>query len=527
MWTSGWRERAWGAVADGREWDLVVVGGGVAGAGVLHEAARRGLRALLVERHDWAWGASSRSSKLVHGGVRYLAQLQWQETRACVHERDVLVREAPGLVEPIPFTRALVPAEGRRRWMYDLVFAVYDRFAGRRDRVWLDAGEFVRREPLAAGTPLLGGYQYTEAQTDDARLVLRLLRESDRRGAVTLNYAGAESLLFARGEVAGVRVRDELTGADAEVRARAVVNATGSGTDRLRAELGREPRMRPLRGSHLVVSPHRLPVRRTISFAHPRDQRNVLVAPWEGRVIVGTTDLDHHAPDGVEPRASREEVDYLLEAARAIFPAHALDEGDVLATWAGVRPVVGHGKKQSWRESRESVIESDRGLVTVTAGKLTTFHSASVAVLGKVAERVSRAAAPPTDGHVFDPVDLDAIAHPALDPAHRHRFVGRYGADAPAVIAAAGAGEVAPLDDTGVSPVELRWAARAEGVVHLDDLLLRRTRLGLLRADGAAGVMDRVRAVAQPELGWSDERWTWEETRYLATRRDAYGVPTA
>jgi glycerol-3-phosphate dehydrogenase len=531
-WNRAWRDATWGEIRDGHIWDVIVVGGGVVGAGVARDAARRGHRTLLVEARDFAWGASSRSSKFVHGGLRYLPLGQWHLTHECVRERDRLVREAPGLVERIAFTRVLLEPERRRRLLYAAALAVYDLMSGHHDREWLDATGFAEREPLTAHLPLVGGFHFADAQTDDSRLVMRVLREAAAAGAHVRNYTTADALLVTRGRVAGVRLRDAETGADAEVTSRVVVNATGAEADTLRLRDDAPLRMRPLRGSHLVFDRARVPIARTLSFAHPVDGRNVCVTPWEGRMVVGTTDLDHDHPLDEEPRASAREVDYLMTAMRAMFAPLALEERDVIATWAGVRPVVRHGAasdhRSAAREPRDTAIVADAGIVTVTGGKLTTFRSMAAAVMSRVEGELPRdARRRPTGNRAFDEVSAALAPHATLDAGARRRIVGRHGADAPALVAAARTGELAPLDGTCTSAAELRWAARAEGVVHLDDLLLRRTRLGVLDADGGRRHFDVIRPIAQHELGWSDERWHDESTRYLALHRTTYGIPRA
>jgi glycerol-3-phosphate dehydrogenase len=500
-------------------WDLLVIGGGITGAGILLEAARRGLKALLVEQRDFAWGTSSRSSKLVHGGLRYLKDGHLHLTRESVRERESLLRDAPGLVEPQGFAFAHYRGQrGRRSFLAGL--AVYDLLAGRRERHWLNADEFLQRAPNVGRERLAGGIVYTDAKTDDARLVLRVLGEAMAHGAAALNYVAARSLVRERGRVAGAVLHDDIGNAAHEVRARVVVDATGAWSGALH---GKGPRLRPLRGSHLVLPAWRLPLSQAVSLMHPQDGRPVFAYPWEGTTLVGTTDLDHAQPLHEEARITRAELDYLLAAVRAQFPQLGITEDDVLSTFAGVRPVIAGGHADASREGREHSVWSEDGLVAVAGGKLTTFRAIALDALRSV-----RAQLPDwRDGlqpcRVFAP--LPRMSHGRLCGARLRRLAGRHGAAAGALLAAAGDGEFDLIPGTETPWAELRWAARAEAVQHLDDLLLRRTRLGLQLKQGGAALMPRIRAICQSELGWSDARWEREQRDYAALWRAHYGLP--
>ncbi|HET7457524.1 MAG TPA: glycerol-3-phosphate dehydrogenase/oxidase [Gemmatimonadaceae bacterium] len=531
VWERGWREALWDELAARRApWDVIVVGGGVNGAGVFRECVRRGLSTLLLEANDFAWGTSSRSSKLVHGGVRYLTQGQWRVTREAVRERDRLAREAPGLVEPLRFVRALYAAERSRRWLFGVLFLTYDLFASRPTSGWVSAAEVRRRIPLAEPRGLLGGFSYLEAATDDARIVLRLLIEGVRAGGRALSYAPVESLLSDAGVVSGVRMRDaESAGTDGgsalELRARVVVNTTGAQADTLRGTIGAGRVIRPIRGSHLLFSGARFPLAEAIAWRHPADGRNVCATPWEGSTVLGTTEVEHADADpATEPRVSAAEASYLLAAANAQFPSLALAADDVISAWAGVRPVVVGGDDSPTKASRESMVVEERGLISVAGGKLTTFHATACEVMARLRERFPKVRAA-HGTRAFDDVPSDAADHPSLDLAERARLVGRYGQATQSLVDAARDGELAAVPGTRTLWAELRWAARAEGVVHVDDLLLRRTRIGLLLEEGGAALLPDVRRVCQPELGWSDERWDEEAAAYRAHWRDAYAVP--
>jgi glycerol-3-phosphate dehydrogenase len=280
-----------------------------------------------------------------------------------------------------------------------------------------------------------------------------------------------------------------------------------------------------LRGSHLVFPRWRLPLAQAVSFLHPVDGRYVFAFPWEGVTLVGTTDVDHHAPLDEEPSISPQEVAYLMAAASAQFPSRNLTLDDVIATFAGVRPVIGTGKADPSKESRDHVIWQDNGLLTITGGKLTTFRLIALDALRAVRDHLPDM--PPVDDKApaLNHVDPTLLEGSGLDQALRTRLIGRYGADAPRLVTAAKAGELEPIPGTHVLWAELRWAARAEGVVHLDDLLLRRVRLGLLLPGGGAALLSRIRNICQPELDWDDAYWESEVATYRQLWHTHYGLP--
>lgn len=520
MWDTDWRETTWATIE--QPWDMIIIGGGITGAGILREAARLGLRVLLVEQRDFGWGTSSRSSKLVHGGLRYLATGQLGLTWASVREREQLLREGEGLIEPIGFLLTTYKGDRPGRWTYAAGLSLYDLMAWRWSHRHYSADELVMLAPHITQDGLGGGFRYEDAQTDDARLTLRVIQEGVADGGTALNYVRAATLLHEDEQVVGVRLHDQVADRAADVRARVVINATGAWADHLREQVGGEPAIRPLRGSHLIFSGWRLPLAQAISFLHPLDRRPIFAFPWEGITLVGTTDLDHDAPLDTEPRISPEEVSYLMAAVNWQFPRQALTLDDVIATMAGVRPVIGTGKADPSKESREHVVWNERGLLTVTGGKLTTFRLIALDVLKTVRKRLPDLPAPDERQPVFDAVAVDL---PSLSPEKRSRLIGRYGAHAGKLVEAAAPGELDTIPGTRTLWAELRWAARAEGVVHLDDLLLRRTRIGLLLPGGGDAILPRIRAICQPELGWDDARWEHEVANYRRLWQNHYGLP--
>jgi glycerol-3-phosphate dehydrogenase len=304
-----------------------------------------------------------------------------------------------------------------------------------------------------------------------------------------------------------------------------VISATGAWADGLRAQIGGRPRLRLLRGSHLLFPAQRLPLTRAVSLLHPSDGRAVFVFPWEGVTVIGTTDVDHGDDLAQEPRIGASECDYLLEAVAYAFPEAGLTLDDVQSTLAGVRAVVDTGKADPSKESREFVLWDERGLLTVSGGKLTTFRLMAHSALRAVRRRLPSHPRFDTRLRVLEPAPPEACVGNDLPPDACLRLVGRYGEEAPYLVGAAATDELTPIAG-GVSLwAEIRWAARTEGVVHLDDLLLRRVRLGLLAPKGGMPWIERVRAIAQPELGWDHARWEQEVRAYQQAWKTCYHGP--
>ena len=551
--------------------DLLVIGGGIAGAGVALEAARRGVSVMLVEARDFAWGSSSRSSKLVHGGLRYLREGAFGLTRESVRERGRLLEDAPGLVEPQRFLMGHYEGRSPSRRTLAAGLAIYDAMAGRRTRAFHTPAQVRALAPHVATAGLLGASSYLDAKTDDARLVMRVLQEAQLHGARVVNRAAVKSLLRAGdvdmplsalsadggasvtpGTVVGARIEGE--GFIGRVQARCVVNATGFWADGLRRGLG-APMLRPLRGSHLVFPLWKLPVAQSVSLLHPRDGRPVFATPWEGVALVGTTDLDHDGDPDVEPHITAAETTYLLEALRHAFPRLGLGAGDAICSFAGVRPVVDDraGGGDPSKAPREHVVRDEQGLVTVTGGKLTTFRVNALDALRHAAPYLAAApqrggfaptlaagdesgldVAAPMSANDFDYRAGDAIFAPqaespaltALPHGLRSRLVGRFGHQAPALLREAAPADLETVAGTATPWAELHWALRHEQVRRLDDLLLRRTRLGLLLPAGAAALLPRLEPVAREALRWSAGQWRDECDRYARLIAQCYSVPT-
>lgn len=480
-------------------WDLVVIGGGITGAGILLEAVRIGLRTLLIEQRDFAWGTSSRSSKMVHGGLRYLAQGDIRLTRHALQERELLQRELPELVAPQHWLFPVRAGEFPGRIPLTAALWAYDRLAGIDDHLWLTRDDVRHLVPGINTEGLVGAMRYTDALTDDSRLVMRVLHEARALGGVACNYLEATAVHQHREDEGFViTVRDRVDDDTLTLEAGAVINATGAWADTLSRAA---PRVRPQRGSHLFVPRERFPVTHCLTLKHQDDGRPVFVFPWEGVTCIGTTDLDHRESLDREPRCTVAEVDYLLRLVNIQFPELELTCGDVISSMAGVRPIIASGRSVApSKERRDHAVWQADGVITVSGGKLTTFRLIALDALhlaGLITprERARRARNP---GALFG----RAVPPPApLENPH---------------------GNLARSDE--LEDV-LRWCLEHEQVVHLDDLMLRRTRLGLLLPEGAADLLPMVGALCGELLGWDGARWQQELTRYREIWRDAYSPP--
>ena len=521
------RLRLWQDMASGNavDWDIIVVGGGITGAGILREAVRRGYKTLLLEQRDFAWGTSSRSSKLVHGGIRYLAAGKLSLTRHALHERERLIKEAPHLVERLGFYFPIYKNHFPPRFAAGILFWLYDRIAGIRDHRRLDNEQLAKVFKGIDTTRLDGAYYYTDAVTDDSRLTLRVLHESVSAGASLRNYSKAVGLLEDKDGVHGLTVEDVETKEQLQLRSRVVVNATGAWAERLGDEPAPGMKIRPQRGSHLVLSAEKFPISNAIFLLHPADGRRLFVYPWEGRTIVGTTDIHHPEELDIAASISREELRYLLDAAVQIFPQQPPQETDVISTWSGVRPIITSGRSSDpSKASREHRVWTERGLVSCSGGKLTTFHHMAKDVLS-MAEQYLPPGTQASSQRIFRHSSLRGMDVLPDEPERGELLLGRYGEDAAALLNTAPIEEHKVIPGTRACLAQVRWALRHESVVHLDDLMLRRTRLGLLLENGGEAVWEDVRQIFSEVLGWTDEKWQSELLRYRDLIRQYYGVP--
>ena len=509
-----------------KTWDLVVIGGGITGAGILREAARMGLKVILVEQKDFAWGTSSRSSKLVHGGLRYIKEGHLLMTKIAVEARDRLIAEAPGLVEPLGFLLPVYEEQRPGKKTLKVGLMLYDIMARERQHRFLKSDEVLRQLPALNPEGLKGGFHYFDAQVDDSRLVLRLINESVASGASALNYTAVTRLIRTEpGKVVGVEVTDVETGETGNLFADAVINATGCWAEKLHPSPEPQRHLRPLRGSHLVFPYTALPLTEGFSFIHPRDSRAVFAVPWEGAVLVGTTDLDHNKNLAEIPNISQDEVDYLMDGIRATFPSLDIRLRDCICAFAGIRPVLSEGKLKPSEESREHVVWIDKGLITVTGGKLTTFRRLAWDALKAAGpflppDRIAHPEEP-----VFEDVPPDTDSSFGLAPATRRRLYGRYGIRAGEIIQGAAPDDLNLVPGTHTLWAELPHAAQHEQIRHLDDLLLRRVRIGLLTPEGGKAYLNRVKSICKNVLPWDRGRWKTEIKMYKNRWNQSYNLP--
>jgi glycerol-3-phosphate dehydrogenase len=532
--------------------DVLVVGGGVTGAGVALDAASRGLTTALVEKADFASGTSSKSSKLIHGGIRYLQQREFRLVYENLAERQRLLENAPHLVSPLPF---LIPLFGQggvvsktvarsyawALWLYDVTGGI--RIGKRHRRV--SRAEAIGHLPLLDTDRLVAGFLYFDAWADDARLTLTLLRTAvDGYGAAAANYA--EVVGFVRdgdGMVTGAHVRDleHLGAAPFEIRARAVVNATGVWTDEVRAlgESDRASTLRPAKGVHVTVPGSRFPADIAAVIPVRGDHRSIFVVPWPEAdlVYLGTTDTDYEG-DLDDPRCTGKDVDYLLAAANGVSSA-GLTRADVTGVWAGLRPLLSSrgGKRVSKRTAdlsrRHKVWKDEDGVVTVTGGKLTTYRKMAQDTVDLVVKGMREPAPRCITKHLglegspgLESTDKSPGSRPDT-PAH---LLHRYGSRAPAVLALAeGRPELLDpvADGLPYLGAEVLYAAREEMALHVGDVLFRRTRAAIQDARASARAAATVAELMAGELGWDDARTGAEATAFrdeVASELAAAGV---
>jgi glycerol-3-phosphate dehydrogenase len=557
------RSQALAALAED-EFDVVVVGGGITGAGVALDAATRGYSVALVERADFASGTSSRSSKLVHGGLRYLQNFDLGLVREALLERQLMVALAPHLVHPLPLVVAAFEGARPDRLLgvglnlYDVMSVDRDRLRSRRSKrarsereqgnqppqavegaSWsperhrvISGDEVLELLPALAARAPTSGYLFYDCQTDDVRLVLTVLGEAERFGAVCANRLEVTGLLEQDGRARGIRALDTESGAELEVRAANVINATGVWADQLRPDELRDeaemPRIRPSRGTHLILRHEDLPLVGG-AIVPAGNGRTIFALPWLGRTLVGTTDNDYEgALEHVQPPA--EDIDYLLEAVNDFFGA-ALNAGHLAGAFAGVRPLISTGDpKKSVDISRKAELyETSSGMITITGGKLTTWRRMAKMTVDRLVERDARDAPCRTHeiplGQAIAAEDLPRVegvpaeSYPAL--------ASRYGDAAHQVLAlATERGELAQPIVPGLPDLlaEVVLAARNEQARSVGDVLLRRTRLGLLAARELP--VERIADVLARELDWDPERIEREIERFAEEAR-AEGIQPA
>jgi len=530
MWRIGWRDKVWSSLD--QFYDLIVIGGGITGGGIFYEAVRRGYKTLLLEAEDFASGTSSRSSKLVHGGFRYLKNGQIKMTYDSVRERERLLREGRGLINELGFIIASYKGDSLPMWALGLGLSLYDLLAFRWGHKYYQPERILDLCPYLNSKELQGGYRFFDALTDDARLVLKTIKAGVEYGGSALNYARVEKVMRSNtGRVAGVAFQDmspDGEGRTIEVQSKAVINATGAWAEDVR-ELASGPArgkkiLRQLRGSHLVFSNEKLPLTRAISIWHPRDKRPVFAFPWEGVTLVGTTDIGSKSAITTNPTISQVEVEYLLEFVQFAFPGQELRYEDIQSTFSGFRSVIDTGKVNPSKESREHLLWYEDGFLTVTGGKLTTFRIMANQALDLLRKNVPGLVGKKNQLLNSEPPSIKIFIKSPIETRMGKRLIGRYGSEVYAMLDEIDIEEFVPVDSSINLWAEIRWAVKAEGIVHLEDLLLRRVRLGNLLPDGGLSEMHRLKDIIFEELNWDAHRWEEELNQYKQLLRQSYSV---
>ena len=535
----------------GGEVDLLVIGGGVTGCGVARDAARRGLKVALCEMNDFAYGTSSRSSKLVHGGLRYLEHYEFSLVFEAVSERRILLDIAPHLVNPLGFLFPVYNDSARKLWFINAGMWLYDGlslFRSPKLHTTLKPSDVREQEPALNCDNLSGAPLYYDCSTDDARLTLENAIDAARAGAVVASWAKVKSFVKdEQARVVGAMVEDQISGEIREVRAHAVVNCTGPWTDRTVAmskALSSGPLLRPTKGVHIVVDREKLPLTHAVVAQHPKDKRVLFGIPWGDRTYIGTTDTDYDGDPG-DVAATLEDIDYLIEASAAYFPDHRLQRSDVIATWAGLRPLmapVGRGGDidESAVSREHQIIVGQDGLITIAGGKLTTYRRMAAEVVDNALKLLRLGnhlpaslgacdtAEEPLPGAVGWPEDddHDAVAAQIQDASdglleadvalHLANTYGMLGVELARRVRAEPTLGARLVEGRPEILVQVDWAVEQEMAARLVDVMVRRTQLFYRDHDQGLGAVKVIAARMQELLGWDDARTTQEVDIYNA-----------
>jgi glycerol-3-phosphate dehydrogenase len=512
------------------EFDLLIIGGGITGVAIARDAAMRGFHTALVEKNDFASGTSSRSTRLIHGGIRYLEYGEFKLVFEACSERRVMRKIAPRLVRPLPFLYPLYRGQKPAPWKLRTGMMLYDAlslFRNVQRHRWLRPSEVQRREPLVAGRGLFSVARYYDAQVNDARLTLMTAKAAHLHGAVMVNHARVTGLMKAGGRIVGAHVVDEVASPnrEIEVRAKVVVNAAGVWMDNVREldEHYDRPMVRPTKGIHLLVPRVRLNSQHAVIFSVPRDGRHIFLIPWGDFALIGTTDTDYQG-DVDNPATTLNDVEYLLEAMRYTFPGAQIEHDDIISTFAGLRPLVSAPGSPSALSRKHVIIEDKSGLITLTGGKLTIHRlmgeQLTDCVQKKLAEefgvhvRSKCRTKEPLEGAQIEHVQVSGV-----DEAVSKHLVDAYGSDATWILAYA---EENPLLGERIVPelpylmAEAPYAVQHEMALTLCDVLIRRTHVIYETLDGG---LERARAVAEltaPRLGWDEAEIERQVADYAA-----------
>jgi glycerol-3-phosphate dehydrogenase len=519
------------------QFDVLVIGAGITGAGVAREAAMRGMRVALVEKDDFASGTSSRSSRLVHGGIRYLEHGELHLVYEASRERRILLRIAPHLVRPLRFLWPVFEKARIPRWKLRAGFLLYDALALFRNIAnhrSLDRRAVLEKEPALRQVGLEGGVTYFDAATDDIRLTIANVRAAAEAGAVVVNHVEVRSMSKEGSLVNGVHAEDLVGGRSIQVSARTVVNATGPWSDTVRrlANPHAPPTVRGTKGVHVAIPQSRIGNNGALTLLSPIDGRVVFILPAGHLTIVGTTDSDYSGPpDEVLPTAA--DITYLLRTANSYFPSAHLVAADVVSAWAGIRPLVSDGAGAPGSVSREHAVHwTAPGMLSVSGGKLTTYRSMAEDVVDEIARSVGtpvthalthRVPLPGGDMRSFEEESRRARETIGI-PDVAHHLVSAYGGewrDVWALVESDNAlvGRVSP--DLPYIAAEIHWTIEQEMALTLADILMRRLHVAFETHDHGMSAAPAVARVAAPLLGWTRERIESELAKY---GRDVMGV---
>lgn len=475
--------------------DLVIVGGGINGCGIARDAAMRGLSVALVEQNDFGSGTSGRSSRMIHGGVRYLEHRHFRLVAEASRERRTLLRIAPHLVRPMEFVWPLYSGGRMPRWKLLTGLALYDAFAvfrNTRRHQRLSSRDLLAREPAIRADGLVGGAVYYDAVTDDARLTLANALAARSAGALVLNHAEVVADQYFASPIV---VNDRLSGNDVRISFRAVVVAVGPW----------DPGVRGTKGSHILVSRARTGQEHAITFLSAEDQRVLFMVPDGEMTLIGTTDLPtRESPETVRP--SPQEIDYLLRSASAVLACEPLRTRDVLAAWAAIRPLAAQSATgEPASVSREHAIEERHGAITVTGGKLTTYRAVAAEVVDRVVRQL---------GMSLPAASTDRVPLPGAD---RQAHIVHAITENPAL-----SGRITP--ESAHRKAELIVATREELAETLGDLLIRRTRIAFRVPDRGLGIAPMAADIVAPVLGWDRTRRDLEVERFANEVGTMFGV---
>jgi len=512
--------------------DVAVIGGGITGAGAALDAATRGLKVALVEKSDFASGTSSRSSKLIHGGLRYLEQMEFGLVYESLHERAVMSRIAPHLSKPLQF---LIPVYssaarsplGTNRFKLSAGLWLYDLLAGRRNvgrHRWLSREAALALAPALESRGLRGAFCYYDCLTDDSRLVIEVIKSAAAHGAVIANYVGAFGLRRNYDGLTAIKLKNLLGGDELELRACVTINATGVWADEI-SRLSRTnalPRLRPSKGIHVVIPSAKLKNSTAVLIPSLGENRFLFVIPWHGFTVIGTTDSDYSG-DPDDPRAESAEIDRVIKSAAVAFPEARLSVSDVISTFAGLRPLIAGGEKSTKELSRrEAIFEEDLGLVTITGGKLTTWRRMAEQVIDIAVRKLQAAGAlshrpecvtemvklaggavtgdPGKDASIASSdfgVELSTAQHLIDTYAGNYRVILQLTRESHEL-------KRRLVEGLPYISAEVFYAARHEMAVTVEDILSRRTRIELLSPDQGQACEERVRDLLQLEVGKRD-----------------------